>query len=74
MTLRTTEPGLVVYTADKLASAPHGSRNGICLEPQFWPDAVNQPSFPSIVLRPGDRYRQETILDFSTPKVPHKTM
>ena len=64
MTLRTTEPGLIVYTADKLQSVDHQPRHGICLEPQCWPDAVNHPSFPSIVLRPENRYRQETILEF----------
>lgn len=65
MTLRTTEPGLVVYTADNLATPPFGPRAGLCLEPQCWPDAINQPTFPSIVLRPGERYRQETILEFA---------
>lgn len=65
MTVKTTEPGLVVYTADKLSSGPHGTRQGICLEPQFWPDAINHASFPSIILRPGDRYHQETTHTFA---------
>lgn len=68
MTVKTTEPGLVVYTADKfpktsggLLARPYGSRVGICLESQQWPDAPNQPGFPSAVLRPGQVYQQKTI-------------
>lgn len=67
MTVETTEPGLVVYTADKFADTPgglssrrYGPRAGICLECQLWPDAPNQPGFPSAILRPGEPYRQET--------------
>lgn len=67
MTVETTEPGLVVYTADKfpvtsggLASGPYGPRAGICLEGQVWPDAPNQPGFPTADLMPGDTYFQET--------------
>ena len=72
MTVSTTEPGLVVYTADKfsitsggLASRPYGPRAGICLECQLWPDAPNHAGFPSATLRPGDVYRQETTYRFS---------
>ena len=64
MTMRTTEPGLVVYTADKLDSPPHGPRSGICLEPQGWPNAINTDGFPSPILMPGEVYRQETIMKF----------
>lgn len=38
---------------------------GLCLETQHFPDAVNQPGFPSSFLRPGDHYRQHTIYRFS---------
>lgn len=66
MTLETTEPGLQVYTSDSLSSAAPGAdpRAGICLEPQLWPDAPNHPGFPSAVLRPGETYRQTTVLRF----------
>ncbi len=67
MSIATTEPGLVVYTADKfpitnrgLHPHPYGSRAGICLECQLWPDAPNQPGFPSAFLSPGETYLQET--------------
>jgi len=31
---------------------------GVCLECQFYTDALNHPQFPSTVLQPGDTYRQ----------------
>lgn len=68
MTIKSTEPGLVVYTADKfpetsggLSAYAYGPRAGICLESQLWPDAPNQPVFPSAFLRPGQSYQQTTI-------------
>ncbi|MEH8016614.1 galactose mutarotase [Rheinheimera muenzenbergensis] len=38
-------PGLQVYSGDYLA-APFSPRQGICLEPQFYPDAPNHSQFP----------------------------
>ncbi|WP_308916471.1 aldose epimerase family protein [Jannaschia sp. LMIT008] len=72
MRLGTTEPGLQVYDGAKLkspvpglAGRPNGSRSGVALEPQAWPDAPNRPDFPSAVLRPGDAYEQVTTFQFS---------
>ena len=39
-----------------------------CLEAQHFPDAINQPSFASVVLRPGSTYTQTTIYKFSAPR------
>ena len=36
-----------------------------CLEMQHFPDSVNQPKFPSVILRPGQTYRHTTIYQFS---------
>lgn len=63
MTLATTEPGLQVYTGDKLQRGPL-PRAGLCLEPQIWPDAPNRPDFPSPLLRPGEVYSHRTVLTF----------
>lgn len=70
--LRTTEPGVQLYTGGKLAVAVpglegrrYGAFAGFCLETQVWPDAVNQPAFPNAVLRPGEVLRQETDYVFS---------
>ncbi|SDO71841.1 aldose 1-epimerase [Nakamurella panacisegetis] len=39
--------------------------DAFCLEPQQLSDSVNQPHFPSTVLRPGAEYRNRTIYRFS---------
>lgn len=65
--LATTLPGLHVYSGYRLAGETHGTNGqpltahaGLCLEAQAWPDAPNNPQFPSVTLRPGKRYRQVT--------------
>ena len=60
----TSQPALQVYTGDGL-TAPFSTRAGICLEAQAFPDAPNQPNFPSVVLTPGRTYRQRTIYRFA---------
>jgi aldose 1-epimerase len=42
---------------------PH--RSACCLETENFPDAPNQPSFPSAVLRPGETYAHTMIHRFS---------
>ena len=71
MRLATTEPGLQVYDGAKLrpvapgiGGRPYGPHAGVALEPQVWPDAPNHPGFPSVVLRPGETYRQTTTFSF----------
>lgn len=65
--LATTMPGLHVYSGYRLSGLapdadgrPFKAFSGLCLEAQAWPDAPNNPHFPSVVLRPGKRYRQVT--------------
>ena len=53
----TTEPGLQVYTGNFLAGAKWG---GVALESQHFPDAPHHPTFPSILLRPGEVFRSST--------------
>ena len=72
MTIRTTEPGLQFYAGHKIATETpgldgiaYGPRSGLCLETQCWPDAPNNPSYPSIVLRSGETYRQHTSHAFA---------
>jgi aldose 1-epimerase len=50
-----TEPGMQFFT----------TKNAICLEMQHFPDSPNKPQFPSVVLNPGETYRQVTIYKFS---------
>ncbi len=63
MTLLSNQPGLQFYsgnffdgTASGKAGKSYGIGAAIALEPQMFPDALNQPSFASIVLRPGQIY------------------
>lgn len=66
LAVATTEPGLQIYDGAKidtapaigLGGAPYGPRAGLAIEPQRWPDAPNQQGYPSILLRPGEVYRQ----------------
>lgn len=43
----------------------YAHRTACCLETENFPDAPNQPSFPSAVLRPGETYRHVMIHKFS---------
>lgn len=63
MTLLSNQPGLQFYsgnffdgTTSGKAGKSYGIGDAIALEPQMFPDALNQPSFASIVLRPGQIY------------------
>lgn len=40
------------------------NRSGICLETGFLPDSVNQPNFPSPVLKANEEYTTTTIYKF----------
>ncbi len=72
MTLSTSEPGVQLYSGNFLDRVPgkraslYGRHAGLCLETQLFPDAVHQPAFPSVVLRPGETYRQTTLYAFDT--------
>jgi aldose 1-epimerase len=73
MEVHTTQPGVQFYTANFLNGSLTGKRGivyrqhcAFCLETQHFPDSVNQPTFPSVILRPGHTYRQTTVHKFST--------
>ncbi|MFE3514066.1 aldose epimerase family protein [Streptomyces sp. NPDC059166] len=65
LTVRTTEPGLQLYTADHLGGSPFEPCAGIALETQHFPDSPNRPEFPSTVLRPGEEFTSTTVYGFS---------
>ena len=66
-----TEPGVQFYDGQYLPDTDgfrgrRGSKHaGCCLEPQRFPDGVNKPGFPNVVLRPGETYRQITEYRFT---------
>ncbi len=66
------QPGLQFYSGNYLDGTVNGRdgsplsrRSGFCLECQHFPDSTSHPEFPSVVLRPGDAYKQKTIYKFS---------
>ncbi len=72
MEVFSTDPGLQFYTGNFLDGKITGKggwkyeyRNAFCMEPQHYPDSPNQPSFPSVVLKPGDVYHNTIIYKFS---------
>jgi aldose 1-epimerase len=72
MILRANQPGVQLYTGNWLnglkgkAGATYQQHQGVCLETQKFPDAINQPDFPSIILQPGETYRHVMVHEFST--------
>ncbi len=66
----TTQPGVQVYTGywnPKLTidgEEKFGPYSGIALETQHYPDSVNQPDFPSTLLKPGETMHEKTIYQF----------
>jgi aldose 1-epimerase len=71
----TTEPGVQLYTGNFLdgttpgkAGKRYAPRTAFCLETQHYPDSPNKPSFPSVVLKPGERYHTVTTYQFSVEK------
>ncbi|MDE6197405.1 MAG: galactose-1-epimerase, partial [Muribaculaceae bacterium] len=73
LTVYTDEPGVQFYSGNFLDGSVTGKRGkvytqrtGLCLETQHYPDSPNKPEWPSVVLRPGDTYRSNTIFAFST--------
>lgn len=71
MEVWTTEPAIQLYTANHFSetmNAPFSEMvlNGaIALEPQTYPNAPNEPTYPSAVLRPGETYRHRIEWRFS---------
>lgn len=71
MTVKTTEPGVQLYTGNHLfgqkgkEGKAYPQRSALCLETQHFPDSVNHDNFPSTILKPGERYTQTTIYAFS---------
>jgi aldose 1-epimerase len=74
----TTEPGLQFYTGNSLDGTIKGKggqvyhkRSGFCLEAQHFPDSPNHQEFPSVVLRPGEVYRNTSVFRFPHPSSHH---
>ncbi len=63
LSVRTSLPGLQVYNGTGITlrkgkgGIVYNPQTGLCLEPQFYPDAVHHPQFPQPVLQAGEEYR-----------------
>jgi len=62
----TEDIGMQLYTGNWLGEVvgregvAYPQFGGVCLEDQHFPDAVNQPEFPSVILEPGETYTKVT--------------
>lgn len=71
MEIFTTEPAIQFYSGNFLdgsikgKGAAYNKHNGFCLETQHFPDSPNKANFPSVVLKPGEKYTHLTVHKFS---------
>lgn len=73
MTVYTDQPGVHIYVGGNCFNTVKGKENadyhslsGICFETQNYPDAPNNPNFPSAVLKKGAEYVHNTIYKFQS--------
>ena len=71
MDITTSEPGVQIYTGNWMTGnfeGKHGhrypARSAVCFETQHFPDSINKPEYPSVVLRPGEIFKSKTIHTF----------
>jgi aldose 1-epimerase len=69
-----TAAGLQFYSGNFLDATSTGKAgrvyrqgDGLCLEPQVFPDSPNRPEFPSARLDPGEEYVNAMMFRFSAP-------
>lgn len=70
MEVLTDLPGVQIYTGNFISEEPgkdgtvYHRRQGVCFETQHYPNAINQPNFPSPVYGPQRIYRTSTAFRF----------
>ena len=70
MEVYTDLPGVQMYTANFLNGEPgkegalYGKRSAVCLETQYFPDAIHHDNFPRPVCRAGEKYDTRTAYRF----------
>lgn len=70
----TSQPSVMIYTGNWLAGGcpetksgrRYADHDGVAIECQNFPDAVNRPEFPSPLLHSGERYCQKIVFRFGT--------
>lgn len=74
MDMYTDRPGVQLYTANFLegsigkGGARYNSRDAVCLETHFYPDAVHHENFPGPVCKAGEKYETRTMYRFRTDR------
>jgi aldose 1-epimerase len=73
--VRTTEPGVQVYSANHLNGSLVSAKgttlrqgDGLALETEHYPNSPNEPRFPSTLLRPGRTLHSSTVFHLATDK------
>jgi len=76
--LRTTEPGVQVYTANHMngsqvsaAGTTIRQGDGLALETEHFPNSPNEPRFPTTLLRPGETLHSSTVFHMTTDAAAH---
>ena len=70
LTVLTDQPGIQMYTAPELSGEKgkdgmvYGPSSAVCFETQNFPNAINTPEFPDIVLKAGEPYKHYTVFRF----------
>lgn len=70
MTCFTDLPGVQIYTGNATDEPTGkygccwGQHQGFCVETQYFPDSVNQRTFPSIILKAGEQFATRTAYRF----------
>lgn len=75
MEVWTTEPGVQLYTGNFLdgkltgiGGKTYAKHYAFCLETQHYPDSINHPEFPTVILNPGQTFTSTTIHKFGVNK------
>lgn len=74
LAVSTNLPGIQIYTGNFLNNEKgkqnfyYQRRAGICLETQYFPNAINEPEFASPILPAGEARNYQTIFAFYTEK------
>lgn len=73
MEMYTTKPGVQLYSGNSLdgsvagkGGAVYGKRSGLCLETQYFPNAMKHQHFPCPILKVGALYKHTTYYRFAT--------
>lgn len=70
MEVYTDLPGVQMYTANFVEGEPgkegacYGKRSAVCLETQYFPDAVHHENFPGPICKAGEKYDTRTAYRF----------